>query len=85
MLHIILGQGENRSACIQKFKNKDAKFYGKKLFVPEDFSKRVMLQRKENIDVFKRLKEERRKPFFLCPDKLAYRQATGKLVAVSNF
>ena len=71
-----------RIACIQKFKDRDSKFHGKKLFVAEDFSKRVMLQRKEKMDDFKKLKEEGRKPFFLYPVKLAYRQASGKLVFV---
>ena len=69
-----------RIACIQKFKVKDAKFHGRKLFVAEDFSKRVMNQRKEKMDDFKKLKEEGRKPFFLYPAKLAYRATTGKLV-----
>ncbi|XP_041475263.1 uncharacterized protein LOC121423826 [Lytechinus variegatus] len=46
-----------RKACIQKFKVKDAKFHGRKLFVAEDFSKRVMMQRKEKMDELKKLKE----------------------------
>ena len=67
-----------RQECIQKFKA--AQFKGKKLFVSEDFSKRVVNLRKEKSEAFKRLKTEGKKPFFLYPAKLAYRaQSTGKL------
>ena len=61
---------------------KEAEYHGKKLFVAEDFSQRIMRQRKEKMDHFKQLKTEGKRPFFLYPAKLAYRQASGKLIVV---
>ena len=66
-----------RTACIRKFKTTE--FKGNKLFVSEDFSRRVLRLRKEKLDTFKQLKKDGRKPFFLFPAKLAYRLNTGKL------
>ena len=72
-----------RKACISKFKDKDNTFKGAKIYVSEDFSKRVMQKRKNKLDHLKRLKDEGKKPFFLFPDRLAYRNSEGKLHIVT--
>ena len=66
-----------RKACVAKFKT--ARFNGNKIFVSDDFSKRVINMRKEKMGKFKQLKDENKKPFFLYPDRLAYRAGDGKL------
>ena len=66
-----------RKACVAKFKEES--FNGNKIFVSDDYSKRVLNMRKEKMEKFKKLKEESRKPFFLYPDRLAYRSKDGKL------
>lgn len=86
MIHVCFASYQQREkvrvACVKGFKGKQYK--GKKLFVAEDFSKRIMQLRKNKMEKFKKLKVEGRKPFFLFPDKLAYRiQSTGKLQIVS--
>ena len=81
IIHIAFGTyGEKeraRKACISKFK--EGRFKGQKLFVSEDFSRRVLDLRREKLDRLKRLKEDGKKPFFLYPARLAFRDATGKL------
>lgn len=72
-----LGKERVRKACISKFKENVYK--GQKIFVSEDFSKRVLQQRKEKLDELKRLRGEGKKPFFLFPARLAYRDGGGKL------
>ena len=70
-----------RKACIQKFRS--AQFKEKKLFVSEDFSKRILALRKNKMDAFKKLRSEGKKPFFMFPDKLAFKiPSTGKLQIV---
>ena len=69
-----------RKACISKFKS--TSFKGSKIYVSDDFSKRVIQLRKEKMSKFKSLKEENKKPFFLYPDRLAYRGLEGKLIFV---
>ena len=69
-----------RKSCIAKFKKN--KFKEEKIYVSEDFSKRVMNKRKNKLDKLKQLKEEGKKPFFIFPDKLAYRNKEGKLFFV---
>ena len=70
-----------RKACIAKLK-KENDFRDGKVFVSEDFSHRVLQMRKEKMDVLKKLKDENKRPFFLYPAKLAYRNKDGKLVFV---
>ena len=70
-----------RQECVSKFKS--SKFQEKKLFVSEDFSKRVMQRRKNKMEEFQKLKGQGKKPFFLFPDRLAYKDSTGKLHIVS--
>lgn len=70
-----------RKACIAKLKVKNS-FREGKVFVSEDFSHRVLQMRKEKMDTLKRLKDENKKPFFLYPAKLAYRNKDGKLIFV---
>ena len=68
-----------RKSCIQKFKNKESLFNGHRLFVSEDFSRRVQLMRKAKMDNFKRLQQQGKKPFFVYPDVLKFRQ-DGKVL-----
>ena len=70
-----------RKACVNKFKSE--KYKESKLFVSDDFSKRVLSMRKDKIDTFKRLKTEGKRPFFLYPDRLGYRSGDGKLHLVA--
>ena len=67
-----------RTACVKKFQAE--KFHGQKLFIADDFSKRIRSLRKNKMEDFKKLRLEGKKPFFLYPDKLAFRdQSSGKL------
>ncbi|XP_071488643.1 uncharacterized protein [Diadema antillarum] len=66
-----------RKACVEKFRAN--KFKDGKIFVSDDFSKRVLNKRKEKMDTFRRLKEEGKRPFFLYPDRLGFRSKEGKL------
>ena len=85
IIHIAFSSYANkemvRKACIAKLKA-TATFRGSKVFVSEDFSRRVLQMRKEKLDHLKRLKNEGKKPFFLYPAKLAYRNKDGKLIFV---
>ena len=71
-----------RKACISQFKQRDFNFKGAKVYVSEDFSKRIMQKRKNKQDDFKRLKSEGKKPFFLFPAKIGVRNSEGKLFIV---
>ena len=68
-----------RKACVAKFKLEDYK--GKKIFVSEDFSKRVLDMRKKKMVAFKKLQREGKKPFFSYPDIIRYRE-NNKVVTV---
>lgn len=76
------GKEKVRKACIEKFKSQ--KFQGNKLFVSDDFSRRVLSMRYEKMGKFKKLKDERKKPFFLYPARLAYRGGDGKLCIIDE-
>ena len=68
-----------RKECIKKFKT--SQFMGKKVFVDDDFSDRIRRLRREKMDTFKRLKAENKRPFFVYPAIIRYRnQTTGKLI-----
>ena len=67
-----------RTACVKKFQAE--KFHGQKLFIADDLSKRIRSLRKNKMEDFKKLRLEGKKPFFLYPDKLAFRdQSSGRL------
>ena len=66
-----------RKACITKFKENT--FQGHKIYVSEDFSKRVAVQRRGKLDQLKELRKEGKRPFFMYPARLAYRDSTWKL------
>lgn len=66
-----------RKACISKFK--ENAFQGHQIYVSEDFSKRVTAQRKGKLDKLKELRKEGKKPFFLYPARLAFRDPSGRL------
>ena len=66
-----------RKACVQKFRA--TKFKDGKIFVSDDFSKRILNKRKDKMDTFRRLKEEGKKPFFLYPDRVGFKSKEGKL------
>jgi len=69
-----------RKASIQKLKN--STFQGRKIFVAEDFSKKVNDQRKKKMEQFKKLKLEGKQPFFVYPDKIKFRDQSGKIISV---
>lgn len=70
-----------RKECIRKFKSSEYK--GKKIFVDDDFSDRIRRLRREKMDKFKQLKSENKKPFFVYPAQIRYREeTTGRLVTV---
>ena len=66
-----------RKACIAKFKENN--FQGHNIYVSEDFSKRVAEMRKSKLDQLKKLRNEGKRPFFMYPARLAFRDSTGKL------
>ena len=70
-----------RKACLSKFKA-SSEFKGRKIFVADDLSKRVQQKRKDKMGIFKKLKEEGKKPFFSYPAKLKYRSVDGNVVDV---
>ena len=71
-----------RRSCIQKLKESSSEYQGKKIFVAEDFSKRIIQLRKKKQEKFQSLKKEGKKPFFAYPDKLRYRDpVTGRVVS----
>ena len=69
-----------RKACLAKFKTSEYK--GRKIFVSDDLSKRVLQQRKVKMPVFQKLKKEGKKPFFTYPANLKYRDDKGVIVNV---
>ena len=56
---------------------------GSKIFVSDDFSKRVLMRRKSKMDKFKQLKDEGKKPFFLLSGPPGIRGRDGKLHLVA--
>ena len=71
-----------RKACIGKIKVCKT-YMDSKIFIAEDLSKRVLELRKKKMPQVHRLREEGRRPFFIYPDRLCYRDnTTGKLVQV---
>ena len=69
-----------RKACINKLKATKSLFQDHKVFVAEDLSQHVLQLRKSKAGSFKRLKEEGKRPFFVFPDKLCYRDPDGKFI-----
>ena len=70
-----------RKACIEKLKATKS-YKGKKVFVAEDLSKRVLRLRKEKSPRLRKLKDEGKRPFFAYPARLFYRDKDGKLISV---
>lgn len=69
-----------KTECLKHFTEE---YNGHKLAVAEDLSKAVRNLRKNKMVEFKRLREEKKKPFFIYPAKLAYKDPnTGKLIFV---
>ena len=68
-----------RKACIEKFKAEEYK--GKKIYVGEDFSRRVLEMRKKKMETFKKIQREGKKPFFSYPDIIRYR-VNDKVITV---
>jgi len=86
IIHVAFGTftaKENiRKASIQKLKA-CKEYKAKKVFVGEDLSRRVQEQRKKKMELFKRLRQDGKKPFFSWPDKIRYRDhTTGNIVKV---
>ena len=73
-IHAAFGMYQERQAvkkaCIEAFKSK--RFYDKKLFVSDDLSRRVQLQRKALVPALKKLQGEGKKAFFVYPAVLKY-------------
>lgn len=66
-----------RSECVKKFKGEN--YHGNKLYVAEDYSRRVRQLRKNRMEQMKSLRSQGKNPFFLFPAKIAYRESSGKL------
>lgn len=66
-----------RKACIDKFKTEE--YRGGKIYVSDDFSRRIQLP-KNKMETFKKLQKENKKPFFVYPDVFKYRLSNGKVV-----
>ena len=64
---------------VQKFKS--CEFKGRKIFVADDLSRRVLQLCKKKMGLFNKLKAEKKKPFFIYPDKLRYRNGFGNLIS----
>ena len=82
MIHMaissFLDREDIRKQCIQKFK--ETRYEGRKIFVSEDFSKKVLSKRKLKMDQFKQLQKDGKKPFFVFPDIIKYRNEAGYLI-----
>ena len=85
MIHVAFSSFQTREivrkACIQKFK--DNLLDGRKAYVSEDFSRRVQLLRKAKMADFKRLQEQGKKPFYVYPDTIKYKE-DGKVVTYNS-
>ena len=73
-----------RKKCIQKLKQSKYQQNDQeaRVFVAEDLSWRVQQLRKKKRPKFLQLKEEGKRPFFSYPDKLSYRDTSGKFIVV---
>jgi len=67
-----------RKKCIQKFKA-DV-FQGKKIFVDDDFSDRVRALRRSKMETLKQLKAQNKKPFFVYPAIIKYREEAFEIL-----
>ena len=70
-----------RKASIAKLKE-GGLYKGSRVFVSEDFSQKVLNKRREKKEQRLQLKAEGKKPFFMYPARLAYRDKDGKLIIV---
>ena len=68
-----------RKASIETFKS--MKYKDSKIFVNVDLSARVLQLRKNLMGQFMKLKKEGKKPFFVFPASIKYRQKDGTLVS----
>ncbi len=59
-------------ACVAKFKN--STFMGRKLFISDDLSKGIQARRRAKMEIFKRLQREGKRPFFVFPDIIKFRE-----------
>ena len=74
-----------RRTCIEKLKQSSGIYGESKIFVAEDLSKIILQRRKSKMAQMKRLKEDGKKPYFVYPDRLCYRDAaSGKAIAVES-
>ncbi len=71
-----------RKLCIQKLKNCQSTYQGRKVYVSEDLSARVRSLRQNKMEAFQNLKREGKKPFFTYPAYLRYRDQDGKIISV---
>ena len=68
-----------RRSAIKVFKSKKYENQSQKLFVSEDFSKRITQQRKELLPAMKKLRDEGKKAFFKYPAVLKFVDGDGNL------
>lgn len=75
-IHVAFLRYEDREAVrVQAIKTlKTQTFQGKKIFVSEDFSRRIQLARKSLLEAKKSLAAQGKQPFFIYPAILKYRE-----------
>ena len=74
-----------RKAAIDYLKKSKSMYEEQRVFVAEDLSKKVLALRREKRPIFLRLKEEGKRPFFIYPARIGYREAvSGKLTIVDK-
>ena len=79
IIHIALSSFQDKitvfKACVNKFKQDSYQNY--KLFISDDLSKGVQQKRKAKMETFIKLKKEGKRPFFVYPDIVKYRNGAN--------
>ena len=88
-IHIFFGsymaKERVRKAVIAHLKKANSMYNDHQVSIAEDLSKKVLDLRKEKRPIFKRLKNEGKRPFFIYPARIGYRDAvSGKLTIVEE-
>ena len=75
IIHIALSSFQDKikvfKACVSKFKQDS--YQSHKLYISDDLSKGVQQKRKAKMETFVKLKREGKRPFFVYPDIIKYR------------
>ena len=77
IIHIALSSFEDKIKVFKACKFKQDSYQNHKLFISDDHSKGVQQKRKAKMEMFIKLKKEGKRPFFVCPDIVKYRNGVN--------